>query len=122
MTIVNCGFPEAHQTDTAVRICRRFAAEAGFEWAGALAVGAGETIHGQPLDEIKGMARNVIRSLDLAAAALAENKPVPEKAVRLMAKPLIPRWSYLLLGTRGWKKAATRHGTRDRLNNRPYSR
>jgi hypothetical protein len=122
VTIVNCGFPEAHQTETALRICRRFAAEVGFEWAGALALGAGETIHGRPLDDVKGMARNVIRSLDLAAAALAEDKPVPQKAVRLMAKPMIPRWSYLLLGTRGWKQAAKRHETRDRLQDRPYSR
>jgi hypothetical protein len=122
MVIINCGFPEPHHNDTALRICRRFAAEAGFEWAGSLALGAGETIHGQALNDIRGMARNVIRSLDLAAEALGEGKPVPPKAVKLMAKPLIPRWAYLLFGSRFWKKAAKRHGVRDRLSDRPFAR
>jgi len=42
-----------------------------------------------------GMVRNVTRSLDLAAAALAEGKPVPQEAVELMAKPLVPAWGYI---------------------------
>jgi hypothetical protein len=122
MVIINCGFPEPSQNDTALRICRRFATEAGFDWAGALALGAGETIHGQSLDDVKGMAHNVIKSLNMAAEALAESKPVPQEAVRLMARPLIPRWSYLWFGKRRWRKSAKRHGTRDRLNDRPYMR
>jgi hypothetical protein len=122
MVIVNCGFPEPHHNDTALRICRRFAAEAGFEWAGGLALGAGEAIHGQALSDVGGMARNVIKSLDIAADALAEGKSVPPQAVELMAKPLIRRWTYLFFGSRRWKRAARRHGTRDRLGDRPYSK
>jgi putative NADPH-quinone reductase len=44
VAIVNCGFPEARQNDTALAICRQFAREAGFEWAGGLALGGGEAI------------------------------------------------------------------------------
>jgi len=41
VAIANCGFPEASHNDTALAVCRRFAAEAGFEWAGGLALGGG---------------------------------------------------------------------------------
>ena len=78
--LVNSGFPEAHQNDTALAICRQFARETGFHWAGGLQLGGGEAIGGRPLLEVKGMARNVIKSLDLAAAALAEGNPVPPQA------------------------------------------
>src|SRR3990172_5238263 len=46
--LINCGFPEARQCDTAIAICRCFAREAGMEWAGGLALGGGESIGGGP--------------------------------------------------------------------------
>lgn len=120
VAIVNNGFPEAEQNEIALRICRRFAKEAGFEWAGGLALGGGEAINGRPLSEVKGMARNVISSLDLAAASLAEGDPIPDRAVRLMAKRLIWTRLYTWIGQRGWKRRAAKHGTEDRLHDRPY--
>ena len=120
VAIANCGFPEAHQNDTALAICRQFAREAGFEWAGGLALGGGEAISGQPLPKVKGMARNVIKALDLAAAALAEGKPVPQEAVGAMAKPITPAWAYALLGGIGWKRQAKKHGAQKKLRDRPY--
>jgi hypothetical protein len=120
VAIVNNGFPEAEQNEVALRICRRFASETGFEWAGGLALGGGEAINGRSLTEAKGMARNVIASLDLAADALAAGEPVPERAVRLMAKPLIWSRIYTWIGTRGWKRRAAKHGVADRLRDRPY--
>jgi hypothetical protein len=120
VAIVNNGFPEAEQNEIALRICRRFASEAGFEWAGGLALGGGEAINGRPLGEVKGMARNVTSSLDLAAAALAQGEPVPERAVRLMAKRLVWTRIYTWIGQRGWKRRAAEHGAEDRLYDRPY--
>ncbi len=117
---MNCGFPEASQNRTALAICRRFAAEAGFEWAGGLALGMGEAIGGRPLKEAGGMVRRIVKALDLAGDALALGHPIPEEAVRLMAKPLVPRWLYILMGNRGWKKRAANHGTTDALNARPH--
>lgn len=40
------------------------------------------------------MVRNIVKSLDLTADALVENKSVPTDAIRFMAKPLIKdlRW------------------------------
>ncbi len=118
--VINCGFPEAAQDRIALAICRRFAVEAGFEWAGGLALGMGEAIAGRPLKEAGGMVRRVAKALDLAGDALAAGQPVPEEAVRLMARRLMPRWLYILVGNRGWKKRARQHGVADRLDARPY--
>ena len=120
VAIVNNGFPEAEQNAVALRICRRFASETGFEWAGGLALGGGEAINGRSLTESKGMARNVVSSLDLAAEALAAGEPVPDRAVRLMAKPIIWSRIYTWIGTRGWRRRASNHGVADRLRDQPY--
>lgn len=120
LAIVNCGFPEAHHNDTALAICRRFGKEAGFEWSGGLALGGGEAIDGQLLPGVKVMARNVIKSLDLTADALAAGEPIPQEAVRLMAKPFLPSWMYTWLGERRWRQRAKKHGVRDELDTRPY--
>jgi len=106
LAISNCGFPEAHHNDTALAICRRFALESGIEWAGGLALGGGEAIHGRSLNDAGGMVRKVKKSLDLTAATLAEGKSVPEEAVKLMSKPFIPTWMYILFGGMRWKKQA----------------
>jgi hypothetical protein len=120
VSILNCGFPEAHHNDTALAICRQFAREAGFEWAGGLSLGGGEAISGQPLESKGRMVRNVSRALALSADALAEGDPVPEEAVRLMAKPLVPARMYTWLGAAGWKRQAKKHGVADKLGDRPY--
>lgn len=120
LCIVNSGFPEAFQNDTAISICRKFACETDFTWAGGLALGGGEAVNGKPLLDVKGMARNIIKSLNLTADALAAGESVSQEAVKLMAKPLIPSWMYLLLGGMGWKKRAKNHGVHKKLFNRPY--
>ena len=122
VAIVNNGFPEAGQNEVALRICSRFASETGFEWAGGLALGGGEAINGRSLTDVKGMARNVISSLDLAADALAAGQPLPDRAVRLMAKPIIWSRIYTWLGTRGWRRRAANHGVADRLFEQPYAK
>jgi len=45
--IVQCGFPESHQCDTAVGICKLFAERTGMHWSGALAMGMGGSPHAQ---------------------------------------------------------------------------
>jgi multimeric flavodoxin WrbA len=119
--IVNCGFPEAAHTRTALAICRNFARLNGFAWAGGLALGGGEMVHGTPLDELDGRAIPLKRSLELAGAALAAGRPVPPEAVALMARPVIPPWLYRLFGGRGWKQQAKRYHAQDRLKAQPYA-
>lgn len=118
--IVNNGFPEPHQNNTAVAICRQFARETGFNWAGGLQLGGGEAINGRPLHEVKGMARNIIKSLNLAAAALSKNNPIPQEAKKFMAKLIVPAWLYRWMGAFRWKRDSKKYGVNKQLYNRPY--
>jgi len=120
MAIVQCGFPEAHQTRPASDIMRQFAKEAGFEWAGALVMGMGGALAGRPLEKAGGMARNAVRALDLAADSLLRGGNVPPEAIDLMAKPSIPKWLYLLFANWGMKNQAGKHGARKQIYARPY--
>lgn len=120
VAISNSGFPESRHNDLSLAISRRFALECGFQWAGGLALGGGESIGGRPLEEAGGLVRNVKKSLTLAADALAKEENVPEEAVKLMARPLMPRWLYLLVGNIGWIWKAKKQGCRERLGSKPY--
>jgi hypothetical protein len=119
LAIVNNGFPEASQNNTALAICRRFAFKAGFEWAGGLSLGGGGPIEGKPLEQVGFIARNVRKSLDLAAADLLQNQPVSQAIVDLMAKPIVPKGLYLLMSNRGWKMMAKRFSAEDKLYSKP---
>ena len=120
--IINCGFPEAEQNSTAVAICATFARQAGFTWAGALSLGAGEgMVHGVPLNEMDGRGAPLKRALDLAAEALAQGKPVPQSAQDLWARPFIPPWLYRAAGVFGWRQQAKRWGAEKALKRQPYA-
>ena len=120
VAMVSCGFPEAFHNDTALAICRQFARETGRHWAGGLALGSGGVIDGQPLAEIKRLARKVIRALDMAAEALACNRDIPPEAVALMSKPLIPKRLYRLVASLKFLNQAIRHRQFRRLWRRPF--
>jgi hypothetical protein len=120
LAIANCGFPEAQHNATALAICRQFADEAGFAWAGGLALGEGGAISGRPLAKAGGMAHNVLAALDLAAAALAEGEAAPAEAAALMARPFIPARAYMLMGGLGWLMQARRNRVLTRLAARPF--
>lgn len=118
--LVNCGFPEAVHNETALAICKQFAKETGIAWAGGLALGGGEALGGRPLEALGFFTRRPRKALDLAAAALAEGRPVPEEAAALMAKPLMPSSLYNWLARRQWRKRARKNGALDLLDARPY--
>jgi len=120
LAIANCGFPEVAHNATAIAICKQFSEEAGYAWAGGLALGMGGAIAGRALSEVGGMAHNVIAALDLAAEAIAQGIAVPEEAITLMAKPFIPITGYMLMGDIGWLVEARRHHVLTRLGARPY--
>ena len=65
--------------------------EAGFIWAGALALGMGGAVGGKPLDKAGGMVRNVVKALDAATASLAAGGLIPEEATALAGKPMMAR-------------------------------
>jgi hypothetical protein len=120
VAVCQCGFPEAEHNEVALEICRNFAPAAGFEWAGGLGMGAGGMAGGRPLREIRGMMRAAVRGLDLAAAELAAGRPVPDEAVRLMAKPAIPGFAYRFVANRQWRGELKKRGATAPLDARPF--
>jgi hypothetical protein len=122
MAIVNCGFLESHQNDVALRILKRFAAESGFEWAGGLAVGGGGFFAGRPLKNAGAPALDMMRVLDLSAAALAAGELLPQEAQTLARKQRMPRWLYQLASNAGWWILARKHGVLLKLRARPYAK
>ena len=120
IAIVQCGFPETLQNQPALDILRRFAAEAGYDWAGGLAMGMGGAAGGKRLDQAGGMLRHVVKALDLAAVSLLSGNAIPEEATTLMGKPLIPKWLYLIAANFEMKSQAKKHGARKTMYARPY--
>jgi hypothetical protein len=119
--IVNCGFPEAQHMANAAAVCTLFARQAGFEWAGALRLAGGEgLVHGAALSEMDGRAIPLKKSLDMAALALAHGESIPQAAVDLLARPVIPAWLYRLAGGFGWKQMARRYGAQKQIRRQPY--
>lgn len=121
VAIVNSGFPEPDQSNTAIANCKIFCMETGIDWAGGLKIGGGEAIAGRPLKEVKGMARKVIKALDLTAESLSKGEPVPKEALELTSKPIVPKRLYLFAGTRGWKSKAKKNRAKKRLYDTPYA-
>lgn len=118
--IANSGFPEAKHSETALAVCRIFAKQVGFTWAGGLAMGGGGMISGRPISELGGMVRNQKKALEMAAESLAKGEAIPEKAVVLMSKLGIPRWMYTWMGNRGWKQEARQHIATKEMYNQPF--
>jgi len=121
VAICQSGFPEVDHNEVAIEICRNFAHDAGVEWAGGLILAAGGMIGGQPLRKLQGRMRSAIKSLDLTAEALAAGSPVPEEAVRLMAKPPIPKFGYRFMANWGWRSQFKKRGQGSSLKDQPYA-
>ncbi|MFX1571914.1 MAG: hypothetical protein ACFFB0_04145 [Promethearchaeota archaeon] len=86
MAICNNGFPESSQNMIALQICRVFSKDCGFAWKGGIPVGGGGAINGAPLKKRKGMVRNIIKGLDIAAKDLANGREIPQKAINIISK------------------------------------
>lgn len=119
VAIANCGFPEAKHNDVALAICRCFAQEAKLQWAGGLALGSGGVIGGQTLAKAGGVANIVRQALTLAADALARQQAVPEEAITLLAKPLIPYAMYTTVAGIGWRVQALKNHVYTKLYDQP---
>jgi len=122
VAISNSGFPEAKQNIIALAVCRLFANQVGFKWSGGLSTGGGEMISGQPFSELGGRVRSKMKALEIAADALAKGDPIPEKAVALMSKLGIPRWLYLWIADRRWKRKAKKNIAVKKMYDQPFKR
>ena len=118
--LINCGFPEEAQNATALAICKIFAREVEFEWKGALSFGMGGVIGGKDLEKLGGMVRNITSGINIAAQALVDGKDIPEEAIELVAKPMMPRALYTKMGNLGWKREAKKFGAHNIIKAKPY--
>lgn len=118
LAIVNNGFPDSSQNATAISICKQFAKETGYEWAGGLMMGAGAIINGVPLEKAP-MVKNVKKALDLTAQNLFDGLIVSKEATELMAKTVMPKFLLTMVANRGWKSRAKPYGTQKKLRDRP---
>jgi NAD(P)H-dependent FMN reductase len=121
VAVCQSGFPEVDHSEVAVEICRNFAQDAGFEWAGGLILPAGGMLNGQPLAKMKGMMRSAVAALDLTAEALAAGRSVPEEAVQLMAKRPIPAFGYRFMANWGWRSQFKKRGEGESLKAAPFA-
>jgi NAD(P)H-dependent FMN reductase len=120
VAVAQGGFPEAEQNQVALQICRNFAAAAGLDWAGGLAMGAGGTLEGLPMSKAGNRVPGVVKALDLTAAALAAGEPVSEEAVRLMAKPAFPPVVLRFMGSWGLRSRYKKEGDGRGLKAKPF--
>jgi len=118
--IANCGFPEAYQCNTALVICESFARQAGFVWAGGMALGGGGMVRGFPLVEGGGKTILMRQALEMAAEGLVQEGAIPQAAREGLAKPLIPHWLYWIVAWRRWKIDARHYGATKLLKRQPY--
>ncbi len=119
--IINSGFPEAKQNETALAICAAFTRRAGFIWAGGLALGGGAgVVNGTPLIKLGWRASSIRIALELAARSLAAGMPIPDNAIALMGKRRIPNWLLFGLSSISWKAQSRRYGAEKLLSQQPY--
>jgi multimeric flavodoxin WrbA len=119
--VVNCGFPEAEQNRTALKVYREFAREAKLKYLGGAAVGMGGAVSGKALSEMGGMASDLIEGLDQAADNLIGNKIISDAALEKTSKPLISqKWLYTLVGNLNWRFQAFKNGVYRKINDQPY--
>jgi multimeric flavodoxin WrbA len=124
VAVMNCGFPEKEHMQIALKIIQNFSQEAKFRWSGAITVGMGMALNGQPLKEKNGMTRNLTKGLSIAAVALAEGQPIPAEAEKLTSKSFLPLFlakSMLrMMGKRMWNSQAKGNDAQDLMYARPY--
>jgi hypothetical protein len=65
------------------------------------------------------MVKNVKKALDLTAEDLLQGRTVPDKAVKLMAKPIMPNRLYIMFANMGWKTMAKKYGQQKKLKDVP---
>ena len=119
IAISNCGFPESSQIEVALEICKNFAEEVNFNWRGGLALGGGGAVNGRSLEERGGMLRNVIKGLEITAEHLRKGEDVPNEAIALVSKSIIPSGMYKMMGNLGWRIQARRYGVLKRMKDKP---
>jgi multimeric flavodoxin WrbA len=125
VAIMNSGFPEKEQMDTAMAIIKNFVQESNFKWSGGIRVGWGSAINEEPLDEKKGMTRKLTRGLSIASLDLYNGNPISDEAEKLTSAPFLPLFVEkimirLFINRYLWDKQAKENKVKEKMHDRPY--
>lgn len=121
VAVLNCGFPEPEQFRFSFGLLSEFAREAGYTWAGGLAVGGGEAIAGRALDRVDGLVRPLLQALDLGVPVLLAGGVLPDAACHAAATQTTPGALYRFFGWCGWHVKRHAQGLSAReVNARPF--
>lgn len=110
--IVNCGFYEGIQAETALAVLENWCKKAGHSWGGGIGVGGGGALAMLP-DMAPG--RGPKAQIDKALTVLAERcraGTVMEKEARknIYVSVAMPRTLYKMAGQLGWRKMIKNNG------------
>ncbi len=130
IAMCNSGFPEPHQNETALDICRIFAKETGFLWNGGIGVGgfAGVVFMGSLKKKpespsvasfgIKG--KKIMKGLDAVANSLNQGRSIAKNGRHKLIKQMLPPRAICHAGNYVWRCFAKENGVLHRINDRPY--
>lgn len=115
--IVNCGFYEGIQAESAIRVLQNWCEKAGASWGGGVGIGGGGAvaqISGIPRGH--GPAAPIDRALDDLAVMVLQQQTAENRYVNIG----FPRILYKLCAQAGWRQTIKANGGRSRdLGNRP---
>jgi len=118
--LVQCGFLESAQNDTAIEMCRLFSRDAGFVWLGGLGRGAGGMLAGRPLEQAPRPMRATREALDRAAELLSRGEPFSPEVKEVFRTQPLPRWLYAGAANLGFLLQLIRNGRFLSMFRRPY--
>lgn len=105
--IINCGFYEGEQTQTAMKMMENWCVRCGFSFCGGLGVGAGGMWHSiKDVPPGHGPKKNYGKHL----SALAQKIEQQAEYGCVFTTVNLPRIAYKIAGEYGWKKAAEKNG------------
>jgi len=67
------------------------------------------------------MVQGVTAALDLAATALAAGDPLTDDVRDLIARPILPKTAYVLMGDLGWLLQARQNRVLTSVNAKPFA-
>lgn len=115
--IVNCGFYEGIQAETALQVLQNWCARAGYVWGGGLGVGGGGGLAQMPKTKSGHGPREPI---DKALNALAEVICAGQTRENQYVSVAFPRFLYKLAAQMGWRQMVRAGGGKARdLGKRP---
>ncbi|RPH32790.1 MAG: hypothetical protein EHM93_07630 [Bacteroidales bacterium] len=119
--IVNSGFPESFQNDTAIEVLRLFSIHNDFYWAGGFTIGCGGAFGSMDLHKSK-MVKHIAESFQEAAICLSKGDTILKEVLEKASKPIMSTFIYVFFGQLGWYLQSIKYHNQFNLKARPYAK